>query len=101
MADYWKYKGRFIEKYGDKGISLVVANNDKGFELITESEKYLEFEKTEEQTAIKSCRHLCHHPQESRFRKKFFELLLSDGYYTAFKKYNLKAKIEYAIKKLF
>lgn len=101
LADYWKYKGRLINNQEDIGVSLIMANNDKGVELITESKKYLDLEKTDKQSAISSCRHLTKHPLESSYRSKFMKILTNDGYYIAFRKNILKAKIEYALRRFF
>lgn len=87
LADYWRYKGRFLEYSLDFGVSLIVVNNNKGEQLLKDSSTYLDFEATEREKALASCRHLDEHPSENPDRTNFFKLFNEAGYYAAAKKY--------------
>ncbi len=103
LADYWKYNGPLLEK-GDLGISLIVVNSIRGKELLSKAEKYIQLEKTSRELALESCRHLTLPPRENPNRKKFFEELYKNGYYSAAEKYiNLEkpSAVKNKIKKLF
>ena len=88
LADYWKYEGDLL-KYGDKGISLVVVNNNKGKKMFDASATYMHIEETRSEDAIRSCKHLSHTPNEDESRAEFMEYLRKRGYYKAAKKYIL------------
>lgn len=90
LADYWKYKGRFHLSGCDLGVSLITVNSLHGIELLSRSSKFLDFETTEKDLALQSCRHLARHPVESPDRAAFFKLLSDHGYYTAASKYIVK-----------
>lgn len=88
LADYWKYEGSLKEKNHDKGISLVVCSTEKGMDILKKSNKYLDLDKTTLEAALKSCRHLAHHPSIHKNRKKFFKALEQVGYKEAVTKYS-------------
>lgn len=87
LADYWSYKGRLRPRGEDVGVSLVVINNLQGESLFTKSKYLLSIDPTDKQTAIASCRHLTHSPLENVNRKKFIDLVMNEGYYSAARKY--------------
>lgn len=98
-ADYWRYTGELTKSNADKGISLVLCNNDKGDVFFRQAaEKRLLFEKSSLEKAVASCRHLAHTPQESPKRALFFKLLNKKGYkkaITTCSKLSLKARMRY------
>lgn len=100
LADYWKYEGRFRQPGCDLGVSLITINNDKGRKLLQQSVKYLDFDETERDLALDSCKHLDEHPTENPDRACFFKLFHESGYYAAAKKYITKGSKSYLIKRL-
>lgn len=98
LADYWKYRGKFIDEYGDLGVSLIVVNNPHGGVLLNKCHEYLELEQSSEQLALQSCRHLWNTPIESPWRNNFFALFYAKGYYVAAQKYIGYNPILYRIK---
>lgn len=93
LADYWRYEGRFRQKEGDLGVSLITVNCEKGSELLQQSSKYLDYDTTERTLALNSCKHLDEHPSENPDRDNFFNMFHKEGYYAAAKKYIRKANI--------
>lgn len=83
LADFWKYKGKLTDQYPDLGVSLITVNSSKGYELLRLSSNYLDFETTDRQRALLSCRHLGNHPKENPDRAAFFKLFFEKGYYVA------------------
>lgn len=86
LADFWRYEGKLTEN-GDIGVSLAVINNSKGEAAFGLSEKYLDVEATDAETALESCRHLSRHPEENHNREAFMKALKKDGYYKAYSKF--------------
>ena len=87
LADYWRYDGRFRQPDCDLGVSLITVNNENGRKLLEQSAKYLEYDVTERELALRSCKHLDEHPSENPERAGFFQLFNEGGYYAAAKKY--------------
>lgn len=87
LADYWRYEGRFRQPNCDLGVSLITVNNKKGCLLLQQSTKYMEYDVTERDLALSSCKHLDEHPSENQDRAGFFKLFNEAGYYAAAKKY--------------
>ncbi|MBQ3784679.1 MAG: Coenzyme F420 hydrogenase/dehydrogenase, beta subunit C-terminal domain [Lachnospiraceae bacterium] len=87
LADYWQYKGRFRTQDNDLGVSLISINTSKGTKLLNDVSDYLDYETTENQLALSSCRHLDNHPTENPKRKLFFEVFFVEGYYKAANNY--------------
>ena len=85
LADYWRYEGRLLEN-GDLGVSLVVINSNQGSKVFEFSQKYIEFEKTDKESADASCNHLNHSPKENAKRDVFMEELKKNGFHKATKK---------------
>ena len=69
------------------GISLVVVNTPKGLEAIERTNDYLDIERSSEEEALNSCRHLNNPPIENPMRHDFMEKLKKYGYHKAIKKY--------------
>lgn len=99
LADYWKYRGKYTEQYGDLGVSLIVINSDKGEKLLRRSLPYLDIEKTDKEQALYSCRHFSKHPEASPFRDKFLRDVLKNGYHHAASKYFLSGIIRFVVSK--
>lgn len=87
LADYWKYKGRFLQLASDLGVSLITINSNKGYDLLSKSSNYLDYEDTERGLALDSCRHLDEYPIENPDREAFFKLFFEKGYFAAAQKY--------------
>lgn len=87
LADYWKYQGRFHSAEKDMGVSLIVINSEQGRLLLQKSSVFLEYDKTDEELAKYSCKHLDEHPFENPERAAFFDLFFKNGYYAAAEKY--------------
>jgi len=86
LADFWQYKGKMNEN-GDIGISLVIINSEKGFNLFNEASKYIEMEETDKEAAVNSCRHLTNSPYEDPRRAAFIMDIKKMGYLNASKDY--------------
>ena len=69
------------------GVSLITINSDKGFDLLLKSSNYFDYEETERNLALASCRHLDEHPIENPDREDFFKMFFEQGYYATAKKY--------------
>lgn len=100
LADYWKYEGRFRQQGCDLGVSLITINSEKGNNLLQQSAKYLEFEMTDRNLALNSCKHLNEHPSENPDREVFFKIFNEFGYYSVAKKYIIKSGYIRFIKKI-
>ena len=98
LADYWKYIGRFHQPDCDLGVSLITVNSVKGDKLLKQSAKYMEFDTTERELALRSCKHLDEHPTENPNRDAFFNLFFESGYYAAASKYITSRNITSLIK---
>ena len=85
LADYWKYKGALSKK--DIGISLVAVNNLHGRKLLELSSKSLIIESTSRDSAFDSCRHMDEYPVENPQRDIFIKTALTNGYYSAARRY--------------
>ena len=108
LADYWKYEGRFRQSGFDLGVSLITVNSDKGSKLLLQSAKYLDYDQTARDLALKSCKHLDEHPIENPERTNFFKMFNLKGYHSAAKKYikvpifkRVLARIVRIVKKIF
>ena len=66
---------------------MITVNNENGRKLLEQSAKYLEYDVTERELALRSCKHLDEHPSENPERAGFFQLFNEGGYYAAAKKY--------------
>jgi len=99
LADYWKYIGRFRQSSCDLGVSLITVNSVKGDKLLKLSDKYMEFDITERELALRSCKHLDDHPTENPNREAFFNLFFESGYYAAASKYIVSRNITSLIKR--
>lgn len=87
LADYWKYKGRFRENGSDLGVSLIAINSKKGAKMLSIATKYLDYDITTRDLALRSCKHMDEHPTENPDRAAFFILFNKAGYHTAANKY--------------
>lgn len=87
LADYWRYEGRFRKPGCDLGVSLITVNNEKGHMLLQQSAKYMDYDVTERNLALSSCKHLDEHPSENPDRANFFSAFHEEGYYVAASKY--------------
>lgn len=87
LADYWKYEGRFCQPGEDMGVSLIAVNNEKGKSLLQQATLYMEFDPTERELALRSCKHMDEHPTENSDRNRFFRLFFKRGYHVAARKY--------------
>lgn len=92
LADYWKYKGRFHKSDSDLGVSLITINTVKGNSLLQQASVYLDYEETEKELALSSCKHLDEHPTENPNREIFFKLFFEEGYFAAARKFVVKAE---------
>ena len=90
LADFWKYEGRFRQPEKDYGVSLITVNNDKGNSLLQLSSKYFDFDSTDEDLALSSCKHLDEHPSENPYRAAFFKKFDESGYYSTAEKFITK-----------
>lgn len=87
LADYWKYIGGFHLPGKDLGVSLIIVNTEKGLAFFDKATKYLNVEKTSNDLALGSCKHLNEHPSENPNRLYFFDLFQRKGYKAAYEKY--------------
>ncbi len=101
LADYWRYEGRFRQQDCDLGVSLITVNNEKGGNLLLQSSKYLEFDASQRDLALNSCKHLDEHPSENPRRADFFKLFYESGYYAAANKYMTNKRNTNVIKRIF
>ncbi len=92
LADFWKYEGKFHSTENNVGVSLITVNSEKGKSLLEKSRKYLEIEKTNEDLALSSCRHLSDSPVENPNRSAFLAYFKKHGYIKAANKYIFKKK---------
>lgn len=90
LADYWQYKGRFRTQDNDFGVSLISINTTKGTQLLKDISDYLDFEVTEKQLALSSCRHLDNYPTENPQRLSFFADFFKYGYFKSANKHLYK-----------
>lgn len=87
LADYWKYRGEFLDEERDLGISLIVANNHKGQLLLEASTEYLAVEESSKELSLNSCKRMTSPQNENVYRAAFLKELKKNGYYAAAKKY--------------
>lgn len=80
LADYWKYEGKLKCNNDNQGISLIVSSTTKGDKLVEWVRDRMCIEKTSEEMAKMSCRHLVNKPKENKKRSCFFEILNKRGY---------------------
>lgn len=103
-ADYWRYDGKLLEGNANKGISLVLCNNEKGNEFFRHAaEGNLLVEESTMEKAAASCRHLTHSPKTAAERERFFMLLDKRGYKEAVRLCTqppLKVRVKYKLKGL-
>lgn len=85
LADFWQYEGSLAELNANKGISLIAVNNQHGIQLLNGISDNIYLDKTEEETALRSCRHMNHSPILYKSQASFLELLQSSGYHVAAK----------------
>lgn len=86
-ADYWRYDGKLLEENSNRGISLVLCNNEKADRFFHQAAKgRLRVEESTLEKAAVSCRHLTRSPRNSEQRELFFKLLEKDGYKKAIRK---------------
>ena len=83
LADFWQYEGAFAEVNGNRGISLIAVNNRKGEHLLNGILDSIYLDKTEEETALSSCRHMSQSPVLFKSQEAFLELLQSTDYHLA------------------
>lgn len=83
LADFWQYDGVLAEMNGDKGISLISVNNQHGEQLLSGISDRIYLDKTEQETALSSCRHMNHSPVLYKSQAAFLELLQSNSYHLA------------------
>ena len=89
LADYWKYEGRYHQPDSDLGVSLIAVNNNKGSQLLKQSSRYLDYDISDRELALSSCKHMDEHPSENPDRAGFFNVFNEKGYYSAANKYIL------------
>ncbi len=99
LADYWNYKGRFTDRHGDLGVSLIVANTEKGSRMVRESCKYIDLEMSKKELAFRSCRHLTRHPKMSKERDEFIASVKKNGFHYSARKFFFREKIRYGVEK--
>lgn len=82
LADFWKYEGDI--SHGDRGMSLVSVNTEKGEERFEKIKQNIFWEWTTENIALASCRHMANAPLGHRSHEAFRHLLAESGFTMAY-----------------
>ena len=88
LADFWQYKGELFDKSNDRGVSLVVINNDKGSNLWQNIKDGVFSEEVNKESALSSCYHLSHAPRLNQAKRNFIQMMEAKGFPFAIELYS-------------
>ena len=87
IADYWGAEIEAKEMDDNKGLSLVIANTNRGEELLNKINENILLKVTDFHRAIKYNKSFIESSKENKDKTNFFELAEKRGYKKAFYKY--------------
>lgn len=80
LADFWGVGTLFPTMYTQKGVSLVLLNNDKGKKIWDAIKAKLIYEESTLEDCVKYNRNVVKPTEEPDFRKDFYKILANIGY---------------------
>ena len=80
LADYWGVADFFPLLDTSHGVSLLLVNNSKGYNIFDKIKKQIAFYKSSLEDCVKYNINIIHPIEEPSIRKDFYKILEKDGY---------------------